>query len=63
MRYREPEHEQLIATFVAKIDDIIDGWSEERDQYRSLYEEMRAQRDYWRDQYELYVKAHPPRSG
>lgn len=44
MKYREPDVERIVAVFIEKIDDVIAGWTDERDAYKAYYRE--ATRDY-----------------
>lgn len=42
MRYRNADDERIVSIFIEKIDELIDGWTEERDRYKALWQAARA---------------------
>jgi len=42
MHYYEPDVRRIVETFIGKVDEIIDQWTEERDRYLALWRESRA---------------------
>jgi len=42
MHYYEPDVRRIVETFISKVDEIIDQWTEERDRYLALWREARA---------------------
>jgi len=42
MHYYEPDVRRIVETFIGKVDEVIDHWTEERDRYMALWQAARA---------------------